>query len=82
MEHDIAAYVAEYHGTDGLLTPYGFGETVQRAQMDARKQIAGASDRMRAFMRPRIIARGVGAEEASELAEYFATPWCGPQRAA
>lgn len=68
-------YVAEYHATDGTMTPYALADHPSDALREARRQIAGAGERMKRFMMPRIVARGVDDDEASEIAEYFSTPW-------
>jgi hypothetical protein len=70
-----AAYVAEYHGTDGLLTPYGYDVTELGARLAAAHQVSGASQRMKTFMMRRTVTRPLDADEASEVSEYFATPW-------
>ena len=68
-------HVAEYHGTDGSILPYGIGPTREDAIAAAVKQFAGADFRMRAYMRSRIVVRTVCADEASEIIEYFETVW-------
>jgi hypothetical protein len=70
-----SAYVAEYHGRDGLLTPYGFGKNREIAMHEARHKFAGASAGTKAFILCRIKCRPLTADEASEVAEYFAKVW-------
>jgi hypothetical protein len=69
------AHVSEYHSTDGSILPYGFGPTREAAIAEAQRQIAGCDPKMKSFIRNRITTRQVSDDEASEIAEYFETPW-------
>jgi hypothetical protein len=71
----LGGYVAEYHHDNGRTHPYGYGETIDVARNEARRQISGADATMTRYMMPRIRCRALSVDEASELLEYLGTPW-------
>ena len=74
-----AAYVIEYHtarGVDGNpVYPYGYGESRLEAREMLLGQIAGCTGAMKRAILDRCHIRALPAEEASDIAEYLATPW-------
>lgn len=71
---EIAGYVAEAPGLDGMLC-YGFGETAAIARMKANHAFSDDPMPWRAIMRESVAIRPVGPEEASEILEMLETPW-------
>lgn len=73
---EIAGYAAEVHKPDGTTIVYGYGVNRGAALRDARYQFMGAPEYWLIACR-KITLRPLTPDEASEMAEYLATPWAG-----
>jgi hypothetical protein len=69
-----SAYVAEYAARDRDI-PLAYAETLPECQRLARAQVSGADRDIASHVMRRTAYRMLTADEASEVAEYFATAW-------
>lgn len=73
-----AAWLAVVYGHEGRILPMAMGESRQHAHAIAMRQFAGTTAHMQAHYAERIRYRALDADEASEMAEWFAAPWQYP----